>query len=170
MPTNDERAAQARKIIDRSLYMVLATADAAGRPWPSPVYFATDGDGAFYWVSSHEARHSVNIAARPDVGIVVFDSSMPIGTGQGIYLEARAEQLSGPELDRGLAVFSARSIQHGGSPWTRDDVGGGTLIRMFRATAASYSMLAKDGKPDHRVPVEIGRRAPENDGAGREGP
>jgi hypothetical protein len=151
-------AAQARAIMDRIAYMVLGTADAEGRPWASPVYFATDGHGALYWVSSQEARHSANIAVRSEVGIVVFDSTVPIGTGQGVYVEARAEQLTtGPELDRGLAVFSARSIEHGGSAWTREDVEGETRIRMYRATASSYSMLAKDGQPDHRVPIELDR-------------
>jgi predicted pyridoxine 5'-phosphate oxidase superfamily flavin-nucleotide-binding protein len=29
-----------RDIIEASRYLVLATADAAGRPWSSPVYFA----------------------------------------------------------------------------------------------------------------------------------
>ena len=147
---------QAREIIDRIAYMVLGTAAGAdGQPWATPVYFATDGRGAFYWVSSHEARHSVNIAARPDIGIVVFDSTVPIGTGQGVYMEARAEQLADADMEQGLAVFSARSVGHGGSAWTRDEVTGETPIRMYRATARSYSMLAKDGQPDHRVPVEL---------------
>jgi Pyridoxamine 5'-phosphate oxidase len=150
-----QRAEQARAIIGRSLYMVLATADADGRPWASPVYFAPDGHDAFYWVSSHEARHSANIAVRPNVGIVIFDSSAPIGTGQGVYLEAHAEQLAGPDVDDALAVFSARSIEHGGSAWTREDVEGETLIRPYRAVASSYFMLAKDGQPDHRVPVDL---------------
>jgi uncharacterized protein YhbP (UPF0306 family) len=150
-----DRAEQARAIIDRLAYMVLATADPDGRPWATPVYFATDGRGAFYWVSSTAARHSANIAARPDVGIVVFDSTVPIGSGQGVYIEASAEQVTGPDLEPALAVFSARSMEHGGSAWTRDDVEGNALIRMYRATASSYSMLAKDGQPDHRISVEV---------------
>jgi nitroimidazol reductase NimA-like FMN-containing flavoprotein (pyridoxamine 5'-phosphate oxidase superfamily) len=148
-------ADHAREILGRIAYMVLGTADAEGRPWATPVWFATDGHGAFYWVSSREARHSVNIAARPDVGIVVFDSTVPIGSGQGVYIEAHAEQLANAELDQALAVFSARSIEHGGSAWTRQDITGEALIRMYRATASSYSMLAKDGQPDHRVPVDL---------------
>lgn len=152
----NQLAEQGRAIIERSLYMVLGTADADGRPWASPVYFATDGEGVFCWVSSREARHSTNIAVRPEIGIVIFDSGAPIGTGQGVYIEARAEQVtSGWELDHCLAIFSQRSIEHGGSTWTREDVEGETLIRMYRATASSYSMLAKDGQPDHRVPVDL---------------
>jgi pyridoxamine 5'-phosphate oxidase-like protein len=154
-PTPAERSAQAAAIIDRISYMVLGTADADGRPWATPVYYATDERGAFYWVSSQEARHSANIAVRPEVGIVIFDSTVPIGTGQGVYVEAHAEQLSGPMLDEGLAVFSARSLKDGGSAFTRQHVEGETLIRMYRATAIAYSMLAKDGQPDHRVAVEF---------------
>jgi nitroimidazol reductase NimA-like FMN-containing flavoprotein (pyridoxamine 5'-phosphate oxidase superfamily) len=111
-----DQAEQAREIIDRVAYMVLATADAEGRPWATPVYFATDGRGTFYWVSSREARHSANVADRPEVGIVIFDATVPIGTGQGVYIEARAEQVSDQDLDRGLAVFSVRSIGHGARP------------------------------------------------------
>jgi hypothetical protein len=153
--TLDERAALGHAILDRISYMVLGTADAGGHPWACPVYFATDGRGSFYWVSSREARHSANIATRPEVGLVIFDSTVPIGTGQGVYVEARAEQLSGRDVDTGLDVFSARSVRDGGRTWTRNDVEGKTLIRIYRATAASYSMLAKDGQPDHRVPVEL---------------
>jgi Pyridoxamine 5'-phosphate oxidase len=104
----------ARSIIDSSLYMVLATADETGRPWASPVYFAVSGYAEFFWVSSPEATHSRNISVRPEVGIVIFDSRVPIGTGQGVYMPAAAEQVTGPELQRGIDVFSRRSLEHGG--------------------------------------------------------
>jgi nitroimidazol reductase NimA-like FMN-containing flavoprotein (pyridoxamine 5'-phosphate oxidase superfamily) len=96
----------ARETIDANLYMVLATADEAGRPWASPVYFANAGYTEFFWVSSPEATHSKNIARRPDVGIVVFDSTVPIGTGQGVYMTAIAEAVEPAGLERGIDVFS----------------------------------------------------------------
>jgi hypothetical protein len=70
--TANDRGAIARKIVDANLDMVLATADEAGRPWASPVYYTPDGYTDFYWVSSSEARHSQNLAARPGLGIVIF--------------------------------------------------------------------------------------------------
>jgi len=156
-----ERAATARAIIDRSLYMVLATADVdaddptARRPWATPVYYAPVGYDEFFWVSSPEARHSRSIARWPAIGIVIFDSSAPIGTGQGVYLEADAAHVTGDDLDRGIAVFSARNLEHGGSAWTRDDLPDGGTLQLYRATVTSHSMLAKDGQPDHRVPVDL---------------
>ena len=148
-------AQTARDLIEASRYLVLATADAWGRPWSSPVYFAHIGFTEFFWVSSPEVTHSRNIAIRPEVSIVIFDSRAPIGTGQGVYVSAIAELLEDGETARGIEAFSRRSVSHGGPEWTSEDVRSGAGLRLYRATAGSHSMLAKDGQPDHRVPVSL---------------
>lgn len=145
--------ATARAIIDANLYMALGTADETGRPWVSPVYFAPAGYTEFYWVSSPDVTHSRNLAARPQVSIVVFDSRAPIGTGQGVYMAGSAEELSGDDLDRGIAVFSDRSETHGGRRWTQEDVQPPAPYRLYRATASEHWVLDPDGHPDHRTPV-----------------
>ena len=143
-----------RGIVDANLYLVLATADADGRPWSSPVYFAHEGYREFFWVSSPDALHSRNVAGRPEVGISVFDSSAAISTGQGVYMSATAERVDGPDVERGLDVFSRRSVRHGGRVWTAEDVGGDSGMRLYRAVADHHSILAKDGRPDHRIPAD----------------
>ena len=50
MDAGDDPAAVARAIIDGSWYMVLGTADADGRPWVTPVYYAPSGYTELYWV------------------------------------------------------------------------------------------------------------------------
>jgi Pyridoxamine 5'-phosphate oxidase len=142
--------AVARAIIDANLYMVLGTADEGGRPWASPVYYAPEAYREFFWVSSPNARHSRNIAARADVGIVVFDSQAPIGTGQAVYMKAVAEELTAPESGRGIDVFSRRSVEHGGSEWTLEDVRPPARLRLYRAIASEHFVL---GAHDERVPV-----------------
>jgi len=84
----------ARAIIDSNAYMTFATADGAGQPWALPVWYAAAGYAEFYWVSSPEARHSRNLAARPQVSIVIFDSHARIGMGQAVYVSAVAEELT----------------------------------------------------------------------------
>jgi hypothetical protein len=153
MPATGAAEQTARAIIDTSLYLVLATADGTGQPWSSPVYFAHDGYQEFFWVSAPEAAHSHNIAVRPQVGIVIFDSHAPIGTGQGVYMRAVAEQVSGGDLTQGIETFSRRSLAHGGTGWAARDVQAGSGLRLYRAIADSYSILAKDGRPDHRIPA-----------------
>ena len=39
----EDLGATAKAIIDANLYRVIGTADQAGRPWASPVYYAPDG-------------------------------------------------------------------------------------------------------------------------------
>jgi hypothetical protein len=154
--SGDPAAQTVRDIIEASRYLVLATADASGRPWSSPVYFAHICFAEFFWVSSPEATHSVNIAVRPEVGIVVFDSQVAIGAGQGVYMSAAATLLENGEAARGIEAFSARSVAQGGREWTAQDVRPGAGLRLYRATADSYSILAKDGRPDHRIAVSLG--------------
>ncbi|MCW8384418.1 pyridoxamine 5'-phosphate oxidase family protein [Streptomyces justiciae] len=150
-----DRGEIARGIVDGSRYLVLATADAGGRPWSSPVYFAHAGYREFYWVSSPEVTHSRNIAVRAEVGISVFDSSAEIGTGQGVYMPAVAGVVGEADAVAALDVFSRRSVGHGGRVWTVEDVRGDSGMRLYRAVADAHWMLAKDGRPDHRVPVRL---------------
>jgi hypothetical protein len=151
----DPAAQTVSDIVEASRYLVLATADAAGRPWSSPLYFAHIGLAEFFWVSSPDVTHSRNIAVRPDVGIVIFDSQAAIGTGQGAYMSATAKLLEGDETALGIEAFSRRSVAHGGPEWTSADVRTGASLRLYRATASSHWILAKDGSPDHRIPVRL---------------
>src|SRR6266511_3314190 len=123
----------ARAIIDGNRYMVLGTADRDGRPWVSPVYYAPSGYADLYWVSSPEAQHSRNLAARPELSVVVFDSQAPVGEGQGVYMSAVAEQLTGADLERGIETFSHVSFSHGARPWTIEDVQEPASLRLYRA-------------------------------------
>jgi Pyridoxamine 5'-phosphate oxidase len=143
----------ARAIVDGHWYMTLATADASGKPWASPVWFAHDGYREFFWASKPEARHSMNLAVRPQVGIVVFDSTVGNGGAQAVYLDAEASELNGPDRDRGLAVYSRRSIEFGAGEWTLADVTAPAAHRLFRAVPSEQFVL---DATDHRVPVTLG--------------
>ena len=153
MGTTSTAAQTVQDIIEANRYLVLATADAAGRPWSTPVYFAHLGFTEFFWVSSPHVTHSRNIAVRPEVGMAVFDSQAAIGTGQGVYMSGVATMLEGRETARGIQAFSRRSVAHGGPEWASEAVRPGAGVRLYRATADSHWILAKDGRPDHRIPV-----------------
>lgn len=157
MDHHQDLEAVARTIIDSNVYMTLGTADATGRPWVSPVYYACAGYTEFYWVSSPEATHSRNVAARPQIGIVVFDSRAPVGTGQGVYMTAIAEQLTGVDLERGIDVFSRRSVAHGAGEWGLEDVREPAPYRLYRATASAHSVLDPAAHPNRRAPVHVER-------------
>ena len=131
--------------------MTLGTAHEAGTPWVSPVYYAPAVYTEFFWVSSPEARHSRNLAARPEVSIVIFDSRQPIGTDQGVYMSAFAVELKGEDLDRGIVVFSRESTEHGAREWTREDVPPPSRHRLYRAVASEHSVLGPPDSGDPRI-------------------
>ena len=142
----------AKTIVDVSLYMVLGTADEDGHPWVSPVYYASVDYREFVWVSRPETLHSHNLAARPEISIVIFDSSVPIGTGQGVYMAATAEEVTGDARIAAMEVFSRRSLEHGGRAWTLEDVEPPAEFRLYRATPTAHYIL---GSIDRLVPVDL---------------
>ena len=142
--------AKAREILATNRYMVLGTADADGVPWVSPVWFASEDGETFVWVSKPGTRHSRNIAARPDVAIVVFDSSVDSADAAALYLTAVATELDGAERDAAIALYSRVSEAHGLGRFTTADVSGDARWRLYRATATERSVL---GPGDERLPV-----------------
>ena len=147
-----DAADDATRIIEANLYMTLATADAEGRPWASPVWFAHEGLTHFVWVSTAEARHSRNLAARPRVAIVIFDSRAGPGEAEAVYVEAEAERLEGAEEERSIAVFARRSEALGWPSWSVEDVRPPAALRLYSATASALFVL---GGNDERIPVEL---------------
>jgi hypothetical protein len=166
MEQHQDSAAVARSIIAANLYMTLGTADGDGHPWVSPVFYASNGDREFYWVSSPEATHSRNLASRPRLSIVIFDSRVPAYSGQAVYMAAMAEELAGAEVDRGLEVYPGPS-ERGGRALAAEEVRPPALHRLYRATVSQHWILCTSREPgsptcllhgralDHRIPVAL---------------
>ena len=148
----------ARTIIDSNRYMALGTADANGHPWVSPVWFASEDYKHFHWVSSPEARHSRNIAAWREVAITIFDSTVPVGGAQAVYMSGRAEELTGSELERGIEVFGRLSEADVGRRWGLDDVQPSSLFRLYRAAVFEHYVLITGRDPELGTGVD--RREP----------
>jgi nitroimidazol reductase NimA-like FMN-containing flavoprotein (pyridoxamine 5'-phosphate oxidase superfamily) len=138
-----------RSIIDSNRYMTLGTADESGLPWVSPVWYAAAGYLEFLWVSSPDARHSRNLAGRPQLAIVIFDSHRA-GGWNALYMSSVAQELF--DVDDGIAVFSRRSEEQGMRSWTRKDVLPPARHRLYRATASEHFVL---DPRDQRLPVSM---------------
>lgn len=90
---SDRHVERAREIVHQIAYITLASVSLAGKPWNSPLYSSFDDEGNFYWVSSPEAQHSRNVEANGEAFLVIYDSTAPEGTGEGVYVEATVEAL-----------------------------------------------------------------------------
>ena len=160
-----EHAERARRIVEEIKYITIATASSAGEPWNSPVYCAFDVDYNFYWASDREARHSRNIRENPRVFLAIYDSTVPEGTGKGVYVQATAAELDDPDdIREGLARLDCRvGKQHEQHP---PQFMGPTRRRIYRAIPQRVwvNEVEHSGEPiDVRIevgPLGLSTRSP----------
>ncbi|WP_052226414.1 pyridoxamine 5'-phosphate oxidase family protein [Microbacterium mangrovi] len=138
-------------VIDRILmenrYCVLGTADAAGRPWVSPVFFAQLDDDRICWVSDPAARHSQNILSHAAVAITVFDSTVPVGRAEAAYFDADAGFLPEESRDLALAALNARLPE--GKKLGPADLAPAGPLTMYSAHIRHRYVLVRGGDPEH---------------------
>ena len=146
-------AAAATAILAGNRYLVLSTADRDGRPWASPVYFAAEGTDRFLWVSRPGSEHSRNIATRPEVAIVVFDSSVLPGQTAAFFASCLAEEIPPDAVEGAVRAFSDRSVADGEEPWTAEMVSAPSGFRLFRARVVEASVLMPHRERDFRTPL-----------------
>lgn len=148
-------AAIARAVLDANSFVTLATADAGGHPWATPVWFATEDYRQLYWVSSPDARHSRNLAVRPELAMTVFDSTVQPLDGQAVYMSGTAIQVSGDDLEPGMAVYSRVAADQGLPGWNVARVTGDARLRLYRATVTEHHILDPDVPADVRRQVTL---------------
>jgi uncharacterized protein YhbP (UPF0306 family) len=135
----------AKRILDSNRYMTIATVGEDGRPWVTPVYFSPDRYRRMYWISDPQAQHSRNITARPEVSLVVFDSSVSIGAAEAVYMRAGAEEVTGPTTKDCAAAFRPRF--DGVKAFSPEELRPPALIRLYRATVSQHWVLIKGSDP-----------------------
>ena len=152
MPNGADPATIAEAVIESNRYMTLATADGEGRPWATPVWFA-HANREFIWISRPGARHSRNLAARPELAIVIFDSTVVPQGRQAVYVEAVVQELSDQERDRRIEIYSRHSVAAGLEPLAVSEVTPPAEFRLYCAIASEIFVLEED--VDRRIRVGV---------------
>jgi nitroimidazol reductase NimA-like FMN-containing flavoprotein (pyridoxamine 5'-phosphate oxidase superfamily) len=153
----DTKLHKAKKIIAKNIYLTLATANLKGQPWNSPVYFAFDQHYVLYWKSDKNAQHSQNIRENEKVFIVIYDSSVPFGEGEGIFIQAKAyELIDEEEIAKALSYHNDRV---GKRLWEVEEFVGENPRRIYKAVPEKVWInqdSTENGKfVDRRVEVEL---------------
>jgi general stress protein 26 len=139
-------------IVEEITFTTLATVNPAGAPWASPVWFAHDDYVDSLWLSRPDAGHSQNIAANPQI-VIVIDSRTTIDTGRGICLEANAGEVTDEaEIERMMKTFSETSVAQGGWGWTAAEVCTPAALRPYRATVRTAFLGVNDRRAEVRLP------------------
>ena len=133
MNGNEESA---KAILSQVLYITLATVGPDGLPWNTPVYAAFDEEYQFFWVSASQVRHSQNIKATHRVAIVVYDSPAPAGTGKGVYIEARADEVT----EEQEIIHALQALERRGWKKPLQEVMGASIHRVYKAVPEHISI------------------------------
>lgn len=103
---------QLQLLLKRIPYVTIATVCPDGQPWNSPVVGRFDDNLNLYWVSWMQSQHSMNIANEPRILVVIYDSRVPEGQGEGLYLKMEAHEITGQELSEAKTVYQAGFFKH----------------------------------------------------------
>jgi len=158
MTSPQEFSKRAKEIIAEILYITIATASTDGTPWNSPVYSAYDENYNFYWASAIDAVHSSNIAVNNQVFLVIYNSTAPAGTGEGVYVQAKAFQLTDKnEISHALQYLEGRINKQPPAP---TDFLGTMPRRVYKAVPEKAWMnidATVDGHfVDRRIELDLG--------------
>jgi uncharacterized protein YhbP (UPF0306 family) len=150
----DKDVEKAKKIISDNIYMTIATATSDGIPWISPLFFAYDEKYNLYWVSEKNSKHSNLIRNNPKIAIVIFDSTAPIGDGDGVYLEATAEELSDVHTIKvAMKIYNPRLTTEEYKIKKIENVTNKAEWRIYKATPKKISTLMENS--DTQIEVNL---------------
>jgi uncharacterized protein YhbP (UPF0306 family) len=137
---------KALAILRHIKYATVATVSDNGQPWNSPVFTAYDSQFHFYWFSDKESQHSKNIRSTGTCFIVVYDSTAPEGTGEGVYIQATVRELLDDEVLEAKAICDARL----GKTKNRDisTYTGDAPLRGYKATPVKVWINEDANNPD----------------------
>lgn len=143
---NGQLVQKAKEIIEKIIYINLATASNNGEPWNTPIVAAFDREYHFYWRSAKDAIHSRNISANSKVFITIYDPAQKEwNLRKAVYLQATAVELSNEdEINKALLLIDKRS---GKSFGEADTFLNKYPRRVYKATAEKVWMNS-DGEVD----------------------
>jgi len=79
-----------------------------------------------------------------------------VGSARAVYMSARAEELSGADLERDVALFDTASQAQGLTRrWGLEDMLAPSPYRLYRATVSQHWVLDPDSSPDDRAEVTL---------------
>lgn len=109
-PLSDDIRPVLRAFLAGQSTLALATiGDQDGRPQVAPLFFASDDDFNFYWISSPDSRHSANTADWNDVAAAIYAHTWEWTGIKGVQIEGDAMPVTeDDERARALALYRAK--------------------------------------------------------------
>ena len=104
----NEQVRRVWEIVEKILYINIATSSHDNKQWNTPVYAVHNGELVFFWRSWKESQHSQNIRENSNVFITIYDTTTELGQNHQrcVYVEAKAYEITDKEeIDAVLPLF-----------------------------------------------------------------
>ena len=137
--------ARVRDVIDANRYMTIASADAHGDPWVSPVYCASTTTATS--IGCRHLRSPIRATSRCVPRSALCRSTLALTeavVARSAYLKATAVQVNGDEIEHTLTIYPG-PVERGGIV-TADELRAPTPYRLYRTRATEYLVLCHDPK------------------------
>ncbi len=143
---------RAKEIIEQIRYITIASVTEDGMPWNSPVFAAYDKDYNFYFSTHTDSQKAKNIKNNPNVFIAIYDSTVPPGTGEGVYIQATVQQINGLDEIKRL-YHDILMPRHDNHFWDIAALSGDGPIRLYKATPQKAWMNDDGEKDGHYIDI-----------------
>ena len=97
---------QVNELFAENILATLATVNADGTPWGTPLHVATDGQYV-YWFSKESTVHSQNITRNPRVSLTLFSPDESRGP-KGVYVNGQVELLRADSEQAAREIIGTR--------------------------------------------------------------
>lgn len=149
---------KAESILFHNKYMVVSTSDSEGNPWGAAVFYVLDEKYNFYFLSAIDSLHAKNAMETHKVSLVIFDSTVSLGSYDEVQAEGKISTISGTELKKGIDLYCKKLFPGSTVPPTDrykpSDYGEGAEFRFFKVVISKAFTTG----PDRRVQVNLTKR------------
>ena len=97
---------QVNELFAENILATLATVNADGTPWSTPLHVASDGEYV-YWFSKVSTVHSQNITRNPRVSLTLFSPDESHGP-KGVYVNGQVELLRADSEQAAREIIGTR--------------------------------------------------------------
>ena len=148
--TQDELNQLAKDTITQNIYLTLSTTDKE-TSWAAPLFYCTDSENNFYYISQMDSLHTQHILKNPKVAFAIFDSHAPEGKGNGIQASGVVKLLeTDVEIHNALKYYRTTFID-----CKPEDFTGNKPYRLFRITPDKFYVLDPEADVDKRIEVQL---------------
>jgi nitroimidazol reductase NimA-like FMN-containing flavoprotein (pyridoxamine 5'-phosphate oxidase superfamily) len=138
---------KAKLVINTNIHMTIATVDAQGKPWITPVFYVHDNSYNLYWTSYKESEHSKNIRNNSNVSIVIYGPVPPENNIDAVYMQATVTQLeSENEAFPAINILSKHIQEAKFMIKSPSDVLGNAAWRIYKASPQTVSRRTEKGE------------------------